>query len=1369
MSAKTLISRRFSALFSIAMILAVLVGSAAFPTSVYAASITVTTSADNTSLDGQCSLREAITNANDDTATNTDCTAGTGTDIINFSDALGIATVTLTSALPSITDVDGLTINGGGDITVSGNNLYQVFYVNSGIPVTLDNLTVMNGYSSVGGGVLNGGYLTINNSTFSGDNATMQGGGIYNQLSLTIKNSTFSGNSAQNGGGIYNLTNHQLNITNSTFVNNNSIVNGGGVFTDGYLTITNSTFSGNSANDGGGVFNTFWLTINNSILANSLSGGDCSGNAIAASKNNLIEANGNTTDCGLTNGVNDNIIGFDPNLGTLTGSPAFYPLNSSSLAIDAGDNTTCVSPSQNGITRPQGLHCDIGSFELYIPTAISSVRLNENPNNAASVNYMVAFSDSVTGVDITDFTLTTTGITGASVTSVSGSGAAYTVSVNTGTGNGTIRLDIIDDDSIVYAVFNPLGGIGLGNGNFIGGEVYTINKTTTTFTLNVSKNGTGTGKVTSNPAGIDCGLTCSAIYIYNTIITLTATPSIDSTFTGWGGACSGTGTCTVTMESIKSVSATFLFGSLVITVTTIADNTSQDGQCSLREAITNANDNATTYTDCIGGIAANMIIFSDALATATITLTSTLPNISDLDGLIVDGGSDISISGNNLFQVFIINWDVALTLNSLTVLNGYSATSSGGILNGGTLTINNCIFSGNSGVYGGGVGLYGSYEPPTARLTITNSTFSGNRALERGGGVAINRGSAIITNSTFFNNSAPYGGGVAFYSYWRSDSGPLIISNSTFFENNAIYSGGGVYSDAYSPHGVEIYNSTFSNNSAGNGAGVFSNNGKLTLLNTIIANNTSGGDCVAKWTGNENYFDVIAKNNLIEASGANACNLVQGVNGNIIGFDPNLGTLTGSPAYFPLLGGSRAIDGGDDVTCSTAPVNNTSQNGITRPRGAHCDIGSFEYYSPSIGYTISGNTWEGGVTLSYTDGTPKTVISDSSGNYSLTVTYNWSGTVTPSKTGYTFTPASLTYTNVLADQTGQNYIALPITYTISGNAWESGVTLSYIDGTPKTAISDGSGNYSLTVTYNWSGAVTPSKTGYTYNPASITYTNVLADQTGQNYVALPITYTISGNAGVEGATLSYTDGTPKTLISDGSGNYSLTVTYNWSGAVTPSKASYAFSPENRTYTNVVENQTAQNYTAVVVTFTDVSNSYWAWSWIERLYAAGVTSGCSTNPMMYCPEDPVTRAQMAIFLERGKNGSAYTPPAATGMVFTDVSAAYWAAAWIEKLYADGITVGCATNPLRYCPEDSVTRAQMAVFLLRARHGSTYTPAVVGGSTGFNDVSTSYWAAAWIKQLAAEGITTGCGGGNYCPEDPVTRAQMAVFLVRTFNLP
>jgi large repetitive protein len=120
-------------------------------------------------------------------------------------------------------------------------------------------------------------------------------------------------------------------------------------------------------------------------------------------------------------------------------------------------------------------------------------------------------------------------------------------------------------------------------------------------------------------------------------------------------------------------------------------------------------------------------------------------------------------------------------------------------------------------------------------------------------------------------------------------------------------------------------------------------------------------------------------------------------------------------------------------------------------------------------------------------------------------------------------------------------------------------------------------------------------------------------------------------------------------------------------------------------------------------------------------------------------------------------------------FSDVGTQYWAWSFIERLYAAGITGGCGVNPPQYCPEGTVTRAQMAVFLERGINGSSYNPPAVGSSTGFGDVSTMYWAAAWIKQLAADGITGGCGNGNYCPDAPVTRAQMAVFLVRTFNLP
>ncbi|HEX5838289.1 MAG TPA: putative glycoside hydrolase [Anaerolineales bacterium] len=185
-------------------------------------------------------------------------------------------------------------------------------------------------------------------------------------------------------------------------------------------------------------------------------------------------------------------------------------------------------------------------------------------------------------------------------------------------------------------------------------------------------------------------------------------------------------------------------------------------------------------------------------------------------------------------------------------------------------------------------------------------------------------------------------------------------------------------------------------------------------------------------------------------------------------------------------------------------------------------------------------------------------------------------------------------------------------------------------------------------------------------------------------------------------------------------------------------------------------------------FWDVPSSYWAWNQIERLYSAGITGGCNTSPLRYCPENSVTRAEMAVFLLRGRHGISYTPPSVGGGTgFGDVPANHWAASWIKQLAAEGITSGCGGG--NYCPNSLVTRAEMSIFLLRGSHSATYTPPSVGSSTGFSDVPADHWAASWIKQLAAEGITGGCGGGNYCPNATVTRSQMAVFLVKTFQLP
>ena len=186
--------------------------------------------------------------------------------------------------------------------------------------------------------------------------------------------------------------------------------------------------------------------------------------------------------------------------------------------------------------------------------------------------------------------------------------------------------------------------------------------------------------------------------------------------------------------------------------------------------------------------------------------------------------------------------------------------------------------------------------------------------------------------------------------------------------------------------------------------------------------------------------------------------------------------------------------------------------------------------------------------------------------------------------------------------------------------------------------------------------------------------------------------------------------------------------------------------------------------AVGGSFADVPSSSIFASVIERIYHSGVTTGCSLAPLDYCPGADVTRAQMAVFLERGMRGAAYQPPPATGL-FADVPAASPFAPWIEQLFHDGVTGGC--GGANYCPAAPVTRAQMAVFLTKARHPSGCAYAASG--TVFADVPADYWAAGFIEQLARDGVTGGCGGGMYCPGAAVRRDQMASFLVRGFRLP
>jgi uncharacterized repeat protein (TIGR03803 family) len=285
------------------------------------------------------------------------------------------------------------------------------------------------------------------------------------------------------------------------------------------------------------------------------------------------------------------------------------------------------------------------------------------------------------------------------------------------------------------------------------------------------------------------------------------------------------------------------------------------------------------------------------------------------------------------------------------------------------------------------------------------------------------------------------------------------------------------------------------------------------------------------------------------------------------GYAPDAGVVVGSGG---LLYGTTS-DGG------------TSNDGIL-------------YQFQTANYTISGQVSQSGaglsgvtVTLSGTESA--TTTTDSNGNYSFTEPGGGNYTVTPSLTGYVFTPASQTFDNLSANQTADFTGA--IAYTISGQvvntfgAGVSGVTMTVSGTQTGSTVTNSSGNYSFTLGGGGSYTVTPTLTGYVFTPPSQTFNNLSANQTA-NFTA-SVSYTISGQvtltgAGLSGVTMTLSGSQSATTTTSSSGNYSFTVAGGGSYTVTPSLGTDTFTPPSQTFNNVSANQTG-NFTVNTFTIT----------------------------------------------------------------------------------------------------------------------------------------------------------------------------------------
>ena len=415
-----------------------------------------------------------------------------------------------------------------------------------------------------------------------------------------------------------------------------------------------------------------------------------------------------------------------------------------------------------------------------------------------------------------------------------------------------------------------------------------------------------------------------------------------------------------------------------------------DEFCSLTDAIRAANSDAAVG-GCPAGDGADVITL-----TSNVTLWADLPRITTE---ITVEGAGFSISGNSAYRIFFVEASGELTLSHLTLADGKASDvplpsgekgkTGGAIINAGILTVNSSRFADNSADHGGAM-----HNLAGAELSILDSVFTGNTSEFRGGAI-INPGSLVISNSTFSGNSTNWAGGAI------SNSGEGKLNDSTFSDNSAVVGGavvnfselsvshsafsdntaderGGAFDNwaslsisnssiigniakesggAIHSEGELILDySTIGGNSADVGSGIYIfgdyyDNATATLTHVTLAQNVAGVDALMV-VGEAPDAMVNLRNSIIAANKGGNCygdlnenisNLIEdGTCDAKLSGNPMLGDLIepedGSPAYFPLLPGSPAIDAASSDYCPQA-----DQIGTPRPQGESCDIGAIEF------------------------------------------------------------------------------------------------------------------------------------------------------------------------------------------------------------------------------------------------------------------------------------------------------------------------------------------------------------------------------------------------------------------------------------------
>jgi CSLREA domain-containing protein len=986
---------------------------------------------------GQCTLREAILNANGaNQSGSTDCMAGdTAGNTINFSVT---GAINLTGALPDITRT--LTITGpdarlltvrrdtGGD--------YRIFNIpNHGLVIAISGLTISNGRSFNGGGISSSSHLTLTDCAIQGNYADNIGGGVFllNGASGVFTGCTFSGNSSSSGGGgIHYSGGSTLRLSNCTISGNA----GGGIYhVFGTLEVVNCTIAGNTSRAGISVNGTGYLR--NTIIANNPP--NLSGSLISLG-NNLTSDAGNNLLNQPTDQINTN-----PLLGSLAdngGPTQTHALLLGSPAIDAGNScvTTNNCASNNlgfnlttdqrgaGFPRLVGGTVDMGAFEKRsgVPThlAFGVQPTITAPNSVITPAVTVQVMDDDNNI----FTASTATITLALGANPGGATLGGTTSRAAVSGAATFNNLTVNQAGRDYKLTASSSGLpGATSNAFNICPLMTVTPGTNPSVAYGAVNANLPYTTTGNPNrfSIDYDATANvAGFVDVTNATLPASPIV---LTIPGTALPGTFNATLTLSTSTStnncpsntapftvtiqpcLTTTFTVNSLGDTPDTNPGNqvcADGAGNCTLRAALMEAN--------ALGLCAVLTINFS---VRGTLHLTAALPDITRPLTITGPGAKLLTVqrSTSSEYRIFNIPNSVGnIAISALTISNGRlnvlgDGIAGGGIFSASNLTLTDCVITGNEALSAGGVYL-------DADGVFTGCTFSGNSSFNYGGGIVLSGGTLRLSNCTISNNFGSSGGGGI------DTFGTLEVINCTITGNT------------HSPFAPS------------HTSGIRVDGGTTRMRNTIVANNQ--GINLRVFAGSL----ISLGNNLTSDNGSGLLNQPT----DKINTDPLLGPLAdnGGPTQtHALLPGSPALNAGANcVTTNNCISNNlgfnltTDQRGAGFPRlfGGTVDIGAFEYNIPCP--TITGAMSGGGAICATQSSNVTVTVSGGVAPYTVSLT-NGGGTQTGNGPTFTFavTPGATTSYQVAATSHDNN--DCPIT-----NSGTATVTVSQLPTTANAGL-----------------------------------------------------------------------------------------------------------------------------------------------------------------------------------------------------------------------------------------------------------------------------------------------------------------------------